>query len=458
MKLTVRTRLSISFALLFTVLIAVFSGVIYYLMASNLERELAEDATHGMNEVLLALANGPWESRLAEMAEESREFKINIKVLDSRGKILFLTEGVHPSDWPVDEGLLAGARTKSVRSDEEINGVPHLVLTRSFTPAGKRVHFLQVAKSKADVNRIRNQLIFCVNVGTPLILLIAFIAGRFFAKRALEPVETIRFRAETITSDNLHDRLRYDGPPDELARLTETLNDLLDRVERAVDNIKRFVADASHELRIPLTGLLGTVEVALRQDRSQEEYKKTLETIHDESEQLRRLVVDLLSLAEADSDGMKLEKKEVRVGPFLEEIFKEAERLASEKNVTLRRDRFPGGTAVFDETRVRQLLLNLLENSVRYNKPGGDVRLSGRLDSRALIVSVKDTGIGIPKDDQAGIFDRFYRVDKARSREAGGTGLGLAIARSIAEAHGGTLTVRSALNEGSEFILILPLS
>lgn len=457
MKFTVRTRLSISFALIFTILIALFSGVIYYLMMSDLERELMEDSKHDIYEVLLVFTSGTWEAQLAEMPEESREFSLSIKVLDSKGNIVYLTEGVAASDWPVENELLKKALKEPVWSDEDINGVSHLVLTQSFVPSTrKQPHFLQVANSRAHINHARNQFIFCVNVGTPIILVIAVIAGRFFAKRALAPVESIRARAQTIKSDNLHDRLSYDGPPDELFRLTETLNDLLDRIERSVNQTKQFVADASHELRIPLTGLRGTVEVALRQPRSNDEYKKTLETVFRESERLSELVWDLLSLAQIDVGEMKLEKTEVELEPFLNNVLEEAKALNSDSRINIQLVNTAKGKATFDEAKIHQLLINLLENAIRYNKPGGEVILSSELNSQ-FIISIKDTGIGIPQEDQAKIFDRFYRVDKARSREAGGTGLGLAIARSIAEAHKGTLTVRSELSKGSEFKLTLPL-
>lgn len=459
MKLSIRTRLSFAFAFIFTALIILFSGVIYYLMSSDLERELAEDTAHNIKEVLLEFQSPQsWEHQLAEMAEESREFNLNIQVLDPQGEVLYLTEGVNNWDWPVDKELLKKASNEPVWSNEELNGVSHLILTQSFVPKDKPPHFLQVANSRADIDRIRNQLIFCINVGTPIILVIAIIAGRFFSKRALTPVERIRARAETIKSDNLHERLAYDGPPDELHRLTETLNGLLGRVQQSIAQMKGFIADASHELRIPLAGIRGTLEVGLRQKRSPEECQEIMDTAYRESERLSELVSDLLSLARADAGEMKLEKTEVEIEGFLKDVFDEAEALNAEKRVNIRLGSVPKGKAKFDEARMHQLLINLIENAIRYNKPGGDVILSAALNNGDFLVSVKDTGIGIGPEDLSKIFDRFYRVDKARAREAGGTGLGLAIARTIAQAHNGTLKVQSVINQGSEFTVMIPLS
>lgn len=427
-------------------------------MSSDLEKELAEDTTHDSKEVLHVFTSGTWEEQLAEMPEESREFNLSIKLSDPQGKVLYLTKGVKERDWPVDKELLTKALKGPVWSDEEINDVSHLVLTQSFVAINKLPFFLQVANSRADIDKIRNKLVLWMNVGTPLILIISIFMGRFFAKKALAPVEKIRARAETIKFDNLHDRLAYDGPPDELHRLTGTLNDLLARIQHTLDQMKRFIADASHELRIPLAGIRGTLEVGLRQKRSPDEFHEIMDTAYRESERLSELVIGLLSLARADAGEMKLEITTVDVDVFLRNVFEEAEALNAEKKVNIRLGNIPKGKAKFDEARVHQLLINLIENAIHYNKPEGDIFLSAKFGDEKINITVKDSGIGIAPEDQAKIFDRFYRVDKARSREAGGTGLGLAIARSIAEAHQGKLTVNSVMGQGSEFMLSLPVN
>lgn len=458
MKLSIRKRLTFSFALIFIALIVLFSGVIYSLMSHSLERKLREDSEHDMQLLLHDFKTKPFEIALPEMEEETEEMRVLIQVVDGQGKVLHRTKGIKEWDWPVDKDDLGNARQKPLWSETEINGISHLVLTQSFTTSGDSPYFIQVANSRELIKLIQDQLIFCINIGTPLILIVVVISGGFFSKKALQPVVRISDRAQTITSDNLYERLAYDGPQDELFKLTETLNDLLDRIEQSVNQMKQFVADASHELRIPLTGLRGTVEVALRQDRSKEVYKQTLEILQTEFERLSELVWDLLSLARIDAGEVELEPTEVEIEPFLQNVLAETETLNPDKQVNIRLENTPKGKAKFDEAQIHQLLINLIENAIHYNKPGGDIRLSAALNDGKFVVSVKDTGIGISPEDQAKIFDRFYRVDKARSREAGGTGLGLAIARVIAEAHNGTLTVRSVIDEGSEFTLTLPSS
>lgn len=458
MKLSIRTRLSVSFSIIFTALIIIFSGTVYYLMSSDLEQELREDSAHDIEEVLLVFNQGTWQKQIEEMPEESREFNLLIKVLDPDGNTVYLTKGVNPWDWPTEPDLLKKASERAVWSDQDIGDVSHLVLTKRFIPKDKPPHFLQIANSRADNEAILSQLITCINIGTPVILFIAIFAGRFFSKKALAPVEQIRARAETIKSDNLHERLSYDGPADELSRLTSTLNDLLGRIQDSFNRLKVFTADASHELRIPLAGIRGTLEIGLRQKRSPEESREIMETAYRESERMSELVNELMTCARADAGAMELEKTEVELESFFKNLREEAEALNVDKNVQLHLGILPKGKATFDEVKVHQLLINLIENAIRYNKPNGNVSLRADLKEGRLIVDIQDDGIGISPADQEKIFDRFYRVDKARSREAGGTGLGLAIARSIAEAHKGTLTVQSLLGKGSLFRLSLPLS
>jgi heavy metal sensor kinase len=398
----------------------------------------------------------PLHEALIEMAEESQEFQLLIQVIDADGASLFLTDGVQPWDWPVDKAMLDRSLGGPVWSNASLEGVSHLVLTETFvSPEGVR-YFIEIANSRLDMDKIRRQFINSLNVGMPLVLILGFFAGRLFSKTALAPVEQMRERAETITSANLDDRLVYDGPPDELRRLTDTLNAMLDRIGRTLDRMKNFIADASHELRIPLTGLRGTLEVALRQSRTNDEYKRALENAYAESERMSELVWELLSLARIDAGEIRLEKTDNDVAACLAPVFEEAEVLDVEGRVRWERGPLPQGRFMFDEPKIYRVLINLLENAIRYNRVGGSVRLSAELTSRTLSVSVQDTGIGISAQDQTKIFDRFYRVDKARSREAGGTGLGLSIAQSLVEAHQGVLSVTSVEGVGSEFTMTLP--
>lgn len=458
MKLSIRNRLAFSFTLVFAALLILFTSIVYWLLSAGLNQKLREDSLHDMGVLITNLTKSNWRDEVAEMPDESDEFRLLIKILDRKGNIVVLGGKIRESEWPADFSYVSQATAGPLWERRTIKGEPYLVLTQSFSPPDAPIHFIQIANSEKDRNWIINRFIYYVNSGTVLVLIVAVIVGYFFSKKALLPVEQIRRRAQTITTDRLDERLEYDGPPDELHALTDTLNDMLSRIQKTFLDMKRFIADASHELRIPLTGLRGTVEVALRQDRSVEEYKKSLETIHGESERMSELVWDLLSLARADAGELKLEKHRVELRSFFENVYEEGSSLNAAGKVHLRMGDVSSGDVEFDEVKIHQVLLNLMENAIRYNKPGGEVFLSAKKEPSVLLITVRDTGIGIAPEDQGKIFDRFYRVEKARSRELGGTGLGLSIAKSIVEAHGGTISVQSRLGEGSRFEVRLPIN
>lgn len=456
MKLSIRTRLSLVFTGLSAALLILFGWTVYTLMASNLERELREDTQHDLTQVLGEFKKLPWEKFLVELDEESEEFSLTIQVVDNEGRSTYRTTGIAEWDWPVDKNVAARAAKGRIWSDAQIGDQDHLVLSLPLFPPGRPHHILQIANSRADKERILNQLIACVNIGTLIVIAAVAFAGHYFSKHALAPVEDIREAADHITASNLTERLTYDGPPDELMRLTSTLNGLLNRVQEALERLQRFVADASHELRIPLTGLRGTIEIALRRDRSPEEYKQALETALSESEHMSEMVSELLMLARGDAGAEKIEKTTVALRAFMENLTEEANALNAEGRVQIECAPVPDLSALFDEAKIYHALINLLENAIKYNKPGGRVALAVRHESDHITFDVSDTGIGLADADKKRIFERFYRVDRARSRQSGGTGLGLSIASQIARAHGGSLTVESRLGEGSTFRLTIP--
>jgi methyl-accepting chemotaxis protein len=224
-------------------------------MSSNLEKEFYDDAAHDIQQVLNEFQELSWKGAIQEMVSESGEFNLKIQVLDDQGQTIFLTPGVKEWDWPIDKQLLAKASHEPVWTNENINGESHIVEMIPLVFGNRPPHVFRAAKSRSDINRIKNHLIYCINIGTPLVLIVALVVGRFLSKKALEPVDRIRERAQTINSDNLDERLVYDGPPNKLHLLTNTLNNLFKRIQRTITQIKRFIADTSHELRIPLTGL-----------------------------------------------------------------------------------------------------------------------------------------------------------------------------------------------------------
>jgi signal transduction histidine kinase len=291
--------------------------------------------------------------------------------------------------------------------------------------------------------------------------------------------------ARRIEAENLAERLHGAESNDELGRLAGTLNEMLGRLEAAFAQARRFSADASHELRTPLTVLRGEIEVALRSPRDAEEYRVVLESALQEVERLSRLTADLLLLSRADAGALRPARETVELDRLLEEAAKQGEILARGRDVRVGLEAVEPLVARGDAGLLGQLLLNLVDNAVKYTPDGGRVGLalcarsrsvdqsngqaadtrtgSGHSITRPLDhltawaeIAVRDTGPGIPTEILPHIFDRFYRADQARSREVGGAGLGLCIARTIAELHGGRIEVESAPGAGSVFRLLLP--
>lgn len=300
-------------------------------------------------------------------------------------------------------------------------------------------------------------------IAIPLLLVIAAVGGYFLATRSLAPVATMSARAAEISSTNLNERLPVGDRRDELSSLAGVVNGLLERLEQAFVQQRRFMADASHELRTPVAVLRTEADVTLsRPTRTESEYRESVAVMRDSARRLGRIVDDLFLLARADAGHLP-----IRRGPlYLEEVIDESARavrsLAQERGVRI--DVMPLEDSPFsgDADLLGRLMLNLLDNAIKHSPDGATVTLTLRRVGREYWIGVADQGPGIPDDAQSQIFDRFFRADKARSRDAAtdtsGAGLGLAIARWIAEAHGGRLELVRSNASGSEFQVALPAS
>jgi signal transduction histidine kinase len=245
---------------------------------------------------------------------------------------------------------------------------------------------------------------------------------------------------------------------DELGRMIRTFNETTERMTAVYRRIEQFAANVAHELRTPLTILRGEAELALAQPRTPEESQRLSQTFLEESVRLSGIVDDLLTLAHADPSRVQVERRPIRMEEFVEELRDDAGILAQDKGLRVDLAENASATIVGDVARLRRLFRSLLANAVRYTDAGGFIGIRSRRDGGTVRVSIEDSGIGIPEESLPRIFDRFYRADPARWRDSGGTGLGLSLARWIAEAHGGSIAVESAVGRGSTFIVTLPLA
>jgi heavy metal sensor kinase len=386
-----------------------------------------------------------------EVKEEFRAHGDLFQVLDRDGR------------WVHEASTLATTRVPGV---DDVG--PEATFENVASPAGPlrfvsqavdidgHEYVVQAAAPLRDLEQGLRDALWLLVPMFPLALLLAAGAGYWVSRRALAPVDTITDTARSITAENLAQRLAVPPTRDELARLSETLNDMIARLESSFRRISQFTADASHELRTPLAVMRTTAEVALL-GGSDDERRAALEHIVAEVGRTSHLVDNLLEIAKADSGNQPLAKTRVDMVAVAREAATEIAVLARTKGIGLASDLPDTAVHVTGDPRaLRRLLLILLDNAVKYTPAGGHVDLAVDTSGGHASFSVRDTGIGIAAGDLPHIFDRFYRVDRARSREHGGTGLGLSIGRWIVEAHGGAIQVESELERGSVFRVRLP--
>jgi heavy metal sensor kinase len=462
---SIRLKLTLWYAVTLAVVLGVSGGFWYVHLSKTLLRQLDQRlwrvaGESGSLRELLG-AEGPMDCSLA--AEFARRYRLgqNWRLVDAAGAPVCDPGGQSakmplPERWMLDAALFDGATVGTVHYAGR-HSLRQLVLALE-TGTGDRL-FLQTGVGLGAVEQPLREMRKLLLWFGPFVLLAVCGCGWFLAGRVLAPVENITRTMRKINAENLNQRLPIGKARDEISRLAETFNSMLSRLEESFRKVAQFSGDASHELRTPLTILKGETEVALRWAKHPDEFRKMLESSMEEIDRMGRIIEDLLILAKSDSGRKSLEIKELSLSDLLQELYLQAKTLGEPKKIQilLRLNVTEEIRILGDELRLRQLFLNLISNAVKYTPEAGRVEIALGTRSGQAIVSVADTGIGIPAEHLPHIFDRFYRIDKARNREAGGTGLGLAIVQSLAQAHDGRVMVASMPGEGSTFTVYLPI-
>lgn len=386
-----------------------------------------------------------------------------VQVFDSTGAVVFRSASLGNDTLELKNDFLQGADTNVFLS----------TLNRVFTDKDNRQkeRAIRVALAKFrsvvlvvaypfdEVQSSLDDFLRTLMLLIPVVLLVSTIGGWFLARASLRPVDELTRTAQDITASNLSRRLPVAKSNDEIKRLSETLNDMISRLESSFGRIRQFTADASHELRTPLTILTGELELALRSARTEEEYQEVISSALQETLRMSRVVEDLLLLSRADMGHIRLQSEMINLNDILVDLADATSILGADKNLSISyRHEDQPIYVLGDHARLYQMFLNLLDNAVKYTPRDGSISLTLYRDGNVAEVRVRDTGIGISKEHQKKIFDRFYRVDKARSRAHGGVGLGLSIVEWTARAHDGVITVESEPGHGSTFIVRLPLA
>lgn len=383
---------------------------------------------------------------------------ILVRVLDTQGHSVYqtatfntlsipkdsITQPLHGKSW---RGTILGPQGQPIRLYSTL-----LLSKRTI------VGVVQIGHSLDDLNTTLQYLLLSLLLITPLLLTLSTIGSYWLAGRAFRPIHRLTRTARELGIKDLHQRVPVPQAEDEVQELAIIFNQMIERLERAFIQQRRFVADASHELRTPVAVIRSMAEVALAQAASSVDYTTVLEEIRAESERLGKLTNALLALARADEGQTKLDADLIRLDLLTADVAASLEPLAEERGITLNIHTLSPAVVLGDTARLIQILMGLVDNALIYTNPGGTVTLSVETCTAHTHVIVQDTGIGIAPKDLAHIFERFYRADPARSKAAGGSGLGLAIADWAVRAHGGIITVTSKLGQGSTFLVTLPLA
>jgi two-component system OmpR family sensor kinase len=377
--------------------------------------------------------------------------KTLIEVTDKKGAVIFRSFTIGEDSLLIGEAPLNTVQINTVKNER---GEDLRVASTST-----KINNIYVAYPLAEVREVLDNLFSIFLILIPIALAISIGGGWFFAYSSLRPVDNITKTVQKITAHNLDQQIPEHPVNDEIGRLVSTFNGMIVRLRQSFDQIRQFSLDASHELRTPLTIMRGEVELALRNPKENEEYRRVLASILDEVLRLSTIIENLLTLAKADYVQTEiLFKEQVQLDELMAEINEDSEMLALKKNIHVVNVMNEKLIVNGDRLRLRQLLLNLVDNAIKYTPEDGSIFLSLEKENGYAKLTIKDTGIGIPVGEQAKIFDRFYRVDKARSRELGGSGLGLSIAKWITDIHKGRISVESEIDKGSAFCVLLPLN
>ncbi len=456
-----RFRLTLWYLLFFSLLFVLFSLFLHSVLSHALERRLDEALAVEANTTAAMLQDefeemqGNVPAASAEAVSGMRLHDSLVAVLSGRRLVAASTPLPQPQiDFIVARATLDPAADLAVAVPQvQPNGARAAVHRVTVGGRDYRVVALQSRDELVEDLAVLRRVIF---LALPLVIALAGFGGYWLASRSLAPLGWMAEQAHRITDSNLNTRLDIGNAAEELATLAASFNALLARLDLSFESMRRFVADASHELRTPLSIIRGEADVALSHDRSAAEYRESLAIILDESRRLSRLVDDLLNLARADAGRLKVQSAEFYLNDLLAECCRSAQSLAAARGVAL--ECRPAEDAPFrgDEELLRRLVMNLLDNAIRYTPPGGKVSAALEAEDARFRIRVADTGVGISPDAAPHVFERFYRADTARSRQDGGFGLGLAIVKWIAESHHGDVDLATTPGAGSTFTVNLP--
>ena len=479
----IRVQLTLWYTAVFAFLILLFSLILYTtlqaFLASGMDSALqlrAQQIAGGISsdnrKIVIQDVTGelpgldataaPGEQGKSTTGQRSMQSDVNIgilvRILDVKGQTAYISPAFHALSLPPESFIqpLHGVLWQGTVAAH--NGQEVRIYSVALTDNGTVFGVLQVGESLAQLTATLQSITIALLTIAPFVLLLGAFGSYWLAKRAFRPVLHLTRTAREIKAGYLHRRVPLPHARDEVHDLALTLNEMIRRLDEAFKQQRRFVADASHELRTPVTVIRSITDVALVEPVGLEECVVALREVNTETERLGQLINDLLTLARVDEEQLLLDCEPVRIDLLTFDVAATMEPLAVELGITLQVQDLEPATILGDTTRLIQVIMSIVDNALTYTNAGGAVTLSVEVCSTAAHLVIRDTGIGIATEDMAHIFERFYRADPARSRASGGSGLGLAIADWVVHAHGGSINVESQLGHGSTFTVTLPLA
>lgn len=462
---SIRLKLTFWYTGLLTLTCLLLGGLSYGLLSYSLNRDI-DYALRGITDVLKTTVERRTDTILpAEIDDIFRQF-FGFSPLE-RHIDFFNPSGQRQRGQSRDKSLLevplsesaleAAARGQQVFETIEGENSPALrVLTTPVMDNGRVVNVVRVGMSLENMRETKKRFLLITAGLLPITLLLSGGGGWLLAGRALRPIDSMTRTANRISAEHLSQRLSVSGSDDELDRLAGTINDMLDRIDGSVQEMRRFSADASHELQTPLTILKGEIEVALLKQRSPSEYEQVLNSCLEEIDRINKLVEGLLLLARADVGALRLDLQPVDMAQLSRQLCDQLQPLARQHGIDLHHEVLDSVVVDGDELQLQRMLMNLIDNGIKYTPAGGQVNVSVEKVDGEAVIRVQDSGPGFGAEEADKIFDRFHRAPQARQQHSKGSGLGLSITRSIALAHQGEIKVESVLGSGSTFSVFIP--
>ncbi len=459
----IKWKLTLWYGGILALILVVFSSGVYVYFRNSLQKSIdtkiksiGEVLSSSITETHNTSVFGNFERYLENVLGRKPKGKL-IQIIDRSGRIGAKMSDIETEALPTSFSTLERA-LKGEIVYETMEGIrPRLrMITIPITESQKITSIVQVGTSLEDFDETMKKLLIIMLISIPTSISATIAVGYFMAKKALKPVDQIRKAAVKISSSNLDERIDVSGRRDELGRLAETFNAMINRLKDAFQRINQFSIDVSHELKTPLTILKGETEVALRKERGNEDYKKLLMSHLEEVDRMTRIIDDLLLLSKADTKEITMNIEDISLRDLIVDVCMDMKMFADNKGTELHVKELEDVRIKGDELKLRRMLWNIVENGIKYTQNGGKVEVSSYVNDGYAWIDVKDNGVGISQNDIQYIFDRFYRADRSRRRESG-SGLGLSISKWIAEAHKGSIDVKSQPAEGSLFSIKLPI-